>query len=170
MLVFEYLQITLYSSLQVRHLTDRDMEAGEYAHLQSEIYRRPVYQFVRTKTEARSLSHSRKSTFINHVTENLEIPLSERAKRFHVSQFPMAVGRARTSVCRECSQFVGIFLSVRLSTRRGPLHGCSNCRLDPGHLFSTPCLPPLIFSSRNHSLPRDSISRTCSRLYIVRYM
>lgn len=36
----------------MRYLTDRDMEVEEYLHLQSEIYRRPVYQFVRTKTEA----------------------------------------------------------------------------------------------------------------------
>lgn len=120
MLVFEYLLNTLYSSLQVRHLTDRDTEARKCAHLQSEIYRRPVYQFVRTKTEARSLSCSRKSTFINHVTENLEILPLERAKRFHVSQFPMAVGRARMLACRECSQFVGIFLSARRSMALRP--------------------------------------------------
>lgn len=52
-----------------------------------------------------------------------------------------------TSACRECSQFVGIFSSVRRPTHRSSLHGCSNCRFDPGHLFSTPCpwsFPPEI--------------------------
>lgn len=91
---------------------------------------------VRARPPARSLARSRKSTFINHFTENLEIPPSKRAKRFHVSQFPMAVGRACTA-CRECSQFVGIFSSVLLSMHTASaLCGCSNCRPDPGHLFS----------------------------------
>lgn len=47
-------------------------------------------------------------------TENLEIPAAGHAKRFHVSQFPMAVGRACTACLRMCSQFVGIFLSGSL--------------------------------------------------------
>lgn len=92
----------------MRHLTDRDTEAeGIPRTFKVRSIVAPVYQFVQTKTGALPPSlppsrptRSRKSTFINHVTENLEIPPSERAKRFHVSQFPMAVGRTHAGVPR----------------------------------------------------------------------
>lgn len=109
-------------------------------------------------------ARSRKSTFINHVTENLEIPPSERAKRFHVSQFPMAVGRACTT-CRGCSQFVGIFSSAlcappRLAPSRMPL--IVDLTQDIYFLRPSCRLPWLFFLQKS----QRRISRTRPAIYI----
>lgn len=73
-----------------------------------------------------------------------------------------------TSACRECSQFVGIFSSVCRSTRRGSLHGCSNCRLDPGHLFSTP--GPDLFLQKSQLTQRQYFTNTFSAIYSAIYV
>lgn len=80
----------------------------------------------------------------SHYTENLEIP---SVKRFHVSQFPMAVGRACTGVVN-LLEYIFVELVLSLSLSLFAARGCSNCRPDPRHLFSA---APDFFSSRNHS-------------------